>query len=77
MKKTDIAMIILIASVSVLVAFFAARAIPFFQIDEQNTTVPTIESIPVGISEDIEPSPTVFNDDAINPTVKTVIGKTE
>ena len=77
MKNSDIAMIVLIASVSVMVAFFTARAIPFFQVDEQNTTVPTIESIPEGISEEIQPSPTVFNDDAINPTVKTIIGKNE
>ena len=71
MKKSDIAMIILIASVSVIVAFFIAKSIPFLKLDEQGVKVKTVEAIS---SEVIPPDSAVFNDKAINPTVQTVIG---
>lgn len=77
MKNSDIAMIVLIASISVALAFFVANSLPFLKVDEQSAKVPTIESIPYGISESDMPDPMVFNEDAINPTVKTVIGKDE
>lgn len=72
MKKTDIAMIILIASVSVLVAYFVARSIPVLGGG-------TAESVKVKQAELIQPtlenpSPTVFNKEAINPTIEVVIG---
>ena len=52
MKKSDIAMIVLIAGLSMLIAF-------------------TIEKM----SSDVkEPSSEVFNSNAINPTVETIIG---
>lgn len=76
MKKSDIAMIVLIASLSVTMAFLVANSLPFFKPNTEDLTVPTIEVIPAGgISEEIQPDPKVFNEKAINPTVKTIIGK--
>lgn len=65
MKKSDIAMIVLIATVSVMVSFFAAKS--FFGDSYNGTTVvKTIERIDTNI---VEPSPEIFNENAINPTV--------
>lgn len=77
MKNSDIAMIVLIASFSVMVAFFVANSLPFLKVDTQNAKVQTIEEIPNGISPENQPDPDIFNSKAINPTVKTVIGKDE
>ncbi len=73
MKKTDIAMIILIVSVSVLVAYFGARAL-FPKAYSASTTVYTIEPISTKVDQ---PSPSIFNKDAINPTVKVIIEGTK
>lgn len=71
MKKTDIAMIVLIAAVSVLVSYFGAKALIGDAADKP-VQVKTIEAI----SADVEdPDPTVFNKDAINPTVEVIIGQ--
>ncbi|HTK39366.1 MAG TPA: hypothetical protein VL362_00705 [Patescibacteria group bacterium] len=75
MKKSEVAMLILIASISVVIAFFIANAMPFLKVDSETAKVPTVESIPAGIPESSLPDSMVFNDKAINPTVKTVIGK--
>ncbi len=72
MKKTDIAMLIFIASVSVMVAFTIANSLPFLKVDETGVNVKTIEPISAEVAE---PDTGVFNSRAINPTVKTVIGK--
>ena len=71
MKKTDIAMIILIASISVLVSYFVADAIPALKTDKQEAKVKTIDrySADPGTVD-----PTVFSNDAINPTVEITIG---
>ena len=71
MKKTDIAMIILIAGVGILVAYFIAVNIPFLKIPEQGVEVHAVYSIGAEISE---PSKSVFNAEAINPTVEIVVG---
>lgn len=71
MKKTDIAMIILIAGVGILVAYFIAVNIPFLKIPEQGVEVQTVDPIRSEISE---PSNSVFNAEAINPTVEIVVG---
>ena len=71
MKKTDIAMIVLIAGVGILIAYFIAVNIPFLKIPEQGVEVQTVDSIGSEISE---PSKSVFNADAINPTVEIVVG---
>lgn len=70
MKKTDIATIILIASISVLVAYFAAKAL-IGDVQNESVKVKTTEPITTEVAE---PDPTVFNSDAINPTVEVIIG---
>ncbi len=71
MKKSDIAMIILIASVSVMVAFAIANSLPFLKVNKEDAKVYTIEKID---SEVAYPDPAVFNEKAINPTIQSVIG---
>ena len=70
MKRADIAMIVLIASISILVAFFATKAL--FG-DNANTAVKvkTVDKINASITE---PSTAIFNKDAINPTCKVNVG---
>jgi mannitol-specific phosphotransferase system IIBC component len=70
MKKSDIAMIILIASISVLIAYFVAKAV-LGDVQNQSVKVKTAEPI---TSEVTEPDKTVFNTNAINPTVEVIIG---
>jgi len=70
MKRSDIAAIILIASISIGVAYLAASAI---------IGKPSSESVNVKtaakISSDItQPDTGIFNDNAINPTVEVEIG---
>lgn len=72
MKKTDIAMIILIASISVVVAFFVAKAI-FGDVYSGSAKVKTIESINSSI---VEPSTDIFNSTAINPSIQVQINGT-
>lgn len=73
MKRADIAMIILIASVSMLVSYFVAKAVLGDSANEA-VTVKTAEPI---ISTVEKPDPKIFRDDAINPTVEVYIGKGE
>jgi ABC-type cobalt transport system substrate-binding protein len=70
MKKTDVAMIIFIASVSILVAYFVANAI-FGGMTTDGVSVKTIQLITPDIDT---PNPAIFNTDAINPTVEVTIG---
>lgn len=73
MKKTDIAMIILIASISAITAYFVVGAIPGLQNTNEPVKVKTIEEY----SSTIEtPSEDVFNSQALNPTVEVTIGQT-
>lgn len=69
MKKTDIAMIILIATVSVLIAFFVTRSLLGTSATE-SVKVKTIESIDATVQE---PDTSIFNSDAINPAVEVQI----
>ncbi len=73
MKSTDIAMIILIASVSVGIAYAAVSAIPGLKQSEEPVKVKTIQKYTTDLSE---PNAKVFNKDAINPTVDVTIGGT-
>lgn len=73
MKKTDFAMIVLIASISMLIAYFGAKAI-LGDPSTESVTVKTIESISPEVTE---PDPRVFNENAINPTVEVIIGNTQ
>jgi len=73
MKKSDIAMIIFIASISVLVAFFVAKSI-FGDVYNGTAKVKTIDKIDSVI---VEPSPDIFNANAINPAVQVQINGTK
>lgn len=73
MKKTDIAMIIFIASISMLVAYFIAKAI-FGGVYDGSSRVKVIDSIS---SEVVQPDPAIFNKNAINPAVQVQVTGTE
>ena len=73
MKKTDIAMIVFIAGISMLVALFVADNIPALKVSPEGVTVDTVEKISDSVEQ---PSEDTFNSEAINPTVETVIGQT-
>ncbi|MEO6109434.1 MAG: hypothetical protein ABIP50_00275 [Candidatus Saccharimonadales bacterium] len=70
MKRSDIAMIVLIASVGILVAFFVTKSI-FGEGTTESVNVQTIDPISSTIEE---PSPTIFNENAINPTWSISLG---
>jgi len=73
MKSSDIAALILIASISVLVAYFVADAV-IGKPSSESVKVKTIAPI----SADVEtPDKTIFNKDAINPTVEVEIGNSD
>ena len=71
MKKTDVAMIILIAAISVLGSFFVTRAI-MGSPSKDTQKVKTMEKIEEGLTE---PDSAIFNKDAINPAVKVDLGE--
>lgn len=70
MKKSDIAMIILIAAVSMMIAYFATQAI-LGNVQNESVQVKTIDRITTEVEE---PDSSVFNSNAINPTVEVIIG---
>lgn len=71
MKKSDIAMIILIASISALIAFLIGNQLTFLKPDPKGVTI----DIATPIESDIKPiDKKVFNAESINPTLQTVIG---
>jgi hypothetical protein len=65
MKKSELAMVVLIAAGGMIVAYFVAHAL-FGSAANQNVSVPTIQTIS---SDFQQPDPTIFNANAINPTV--------
>ena len=69
MKKTDIAMIILIATVSVLAAFFITDAL-IGEDAKEAVKVKTIDAIDATVAQ---PDPAIFNKNAINPAVEVQI----
>lgn len=70
MKRTEVAMIILIASISALVSYFVANAIVG---DSQSEAVTVKTADP--ISDEVPaPDERIFNKDAVNPTVEVYIG---
>jgi len=66
MKKTDVAMIILIATISVLVAFFVTRSV-LGSPSSETVKVKTVEKIESTITP---PDAAIFNENAINPAIK-------
>lgn len=72
MKKTDIAMIVLIAGFSVLISYLIINSLAQGGFSEQTYGVKTTEPIS---NEYVKPSSEIFNKDAINPTVQVNIGQ--
>lgn len=70
MKKNDIAIIILIVSVSLVVSYFIAKAF----IGTPNSKQVSAEVVEPIKPDLVEPSSKIFNRDAINPTVVIQIG---
>ena len=73
MKKSDIAMIVLIASVGILVAFFVTRTF-FGGAVSESVKVKTADPMSATIEE---PDETIFNSNAINPTYEVNVGSNE
>lgn len=73
MKKTDVAMIVLIAAVSAGIAYFVASSL-FGGMTEEGVTVQTIDPI-TSIVEPVDTS--IFNGTSINPSVEVNINNTE
>lgn len=71
MKKTDIALLILIASVSMLIAYFVGNML-LGGAQDKPVTVKTAESITTSVQQ---PDKRIFNAQAVNPTVPVTIGK--
>jgi hypothetical protein len=71
MKKTDIAMIILIAGISVFVTYLVVNSLPMFKDVNKPVQVKVAEEIQPEFSEIDK---TIFNKEAINPTVEVIIG---
>lgn len=69
MKRTEIATIILIASISVLIAYVVTQS-ALGGIKNENVKVKTIERIDSSFEK---PSESIFNANAINPTVEVQI----
>ena len=72
MKKTDIAMIVLIAGFSVLVSYLVINYLEQGGFSEQTYEVK--ETSPIS-NEYVKPSSDIFNSEAINPTVQINIGQ--
>lgn len=66
MKKTDLAMIVLIAGVSAALAYVVANSF-FGGLTQESARVKTVDAINSSIQQ---PSVEVFNENAINPAVK-------
>lgn len=63
-------MIILVATISILASYFVAKAV-IGDVRKESVKVKTADKITTDI---VEPDPTVFNKNAINPTVEVIIG---
>jgi hypothetical protein len=74
MKKTDIAMIILIASVGMFVSYLLVTNISFIKVPEEGVEVQTMQAIGADVPD---PDKRVFNSNAINPTVEVIVGNGE
>ena len=70
MKRTDIAMIIFIASISMLLSYFVAKTV-LGDIQNEAVTVKTVDAITKNVNG---PDERIFNQDAVNPTVEVYIG---
>jgi hypothetical protein len=73
MKKTDVAMIIFVASISMLLSYFLVRTV-LGEVYSGSATVQTIDKIDPDIAE---PDPKIFNENAINPAIPVEITGTD
>lgn len=71
MKKSDWALIVLIIAVVGIAAYFIVNAFVGSPTDNPEK----VETAPVIVTEVVEPSESIFNANAINPTVKVTIGE--
>lgn len=69
MKKTDLAMVVLIAAISVVAAYFVTQAV----IPDTATEPKKVQKVEVISSDIADPDPAIFNAQAINPTVEVQI----
>lgn len=70
MKKTDIAMIVLIASLSAIITYAIIQATPIGKSVNQSTNVKTIDAI----TSDVDtPDNRIFTNNSINPSVQVTI----
>lgn len=70
MKKSDIAILILIVSITLVISFLLVKAL-FGEPQNQALTAEKVDPISAHIEQ---PSSSIFNKDAINPTVVIQIG---
>jgi hypothetical protein len=70
MKKSDIALLILIASITLVISFLLVKAL-FGEPSSDQTKVEKVQAITGSLDK---PPTSVFNKDAINPTVVIQIG---
>ena len=70
MKKNDIALIVLIVSISLVVSYFVVKSI-LGNPKNQQATAEVVQPITPDL---VQPSNKIFNRDAINPTVVIQIG---
>jgi hypothetical protein len=73
MRKNDIALLVLIVSITLVASFFVVKAL-FGEPQKQATKVEKVDEISSSI---VQPSKNIFNKDAINPTVVIQIGSPE
>jgi len=72
MKKSDLAILALIVSLTLVITFLIVKAV-FGEVQNGTTKVEKADSISASI---VQPSAKVFNHNAINPTVVIQIGNT-
>ena len=70
MKRTDIAMIVFIASISVVGSYLIANTF----IGDAHSEAVTVKTADAISQEVNEPDDRIFNGDAVNPTVEVYIG---
>jgi hypothetical protein len=72
-KKSDWALIILIVAIAGVISYFSANAL-LPAPNKNPQTVPTAEAITAPDYKENPPNDRIFNEDAINPTVRVTIG---
>ena len=70
MKKSDIAVLALIVSITLVISFLVVKGI-FGEAQNEKVKVEKVEPISANL---VAPSPSIFNRNAINPTVVIQIG---